>query len=675
MVKKILLVAPSQNAGRMLPETPSRALLILGTLAQRRGHEVKLLHADLLNGHIADELALFKPDIVAITCNTFQVKSARIIAKEAKDFGAKVILGGPHASAWSDNTIDNKVIGEGENAFLELIGEKPLNSIDDIPIPHYDLVALDRFCGIAPVGITPAMAIMASRGCPFNCLQGDTLIDTLQGMIPIKDLVGREGIKVLTRNPLTNIPEYAKAHHIAKMGENKELVKVNFDDGTYIICTPDHRFMVFDNGNQFTKVREREVEAENLKPNQSVRAIKYRPHPRFKYIEVEYGRYFRKKQQRLVIEGVLDRKLLRNELTHHKDHNKRNNSCDNLQLVSPKEHLSYHPEVAERMRRNNPMRIPSVKQRQSATLRDAVARGEYVPFMCTDEGKRIIGDIARKRALSDMNPAKVKKRERLALEVNHKVVSVEKLPYREDVYCMEVPGYDWFFANGVLVHNCTFCNTPLFWGKQVRYCKPMQVVDEVELLHNQYGINEIFFQDDTFNINHEWAFKIFEEIIRRGLNNKMLFKLDCRVNERLITKEFLDLAYKAGVWNIFYGIESGSQRMLDRMKKGITIPEIKRAVKMTHEAGIKTQCSFIVGMPGETVQTLRETDALLNEIKPTRYGWAYFCPFPNTPATEEVTAKGHKRDMDYAEYGYGKVMCRTDELSYEDLERFRGFSV
>lgn len=387
---KILLIAPQLNSGRYVPETPSRALLILGTLAQQRGHEVKIIHADLMNGHIADELAVFKPEVVGITCNTFQVKSARFIAQYAKASGGKVVIGGPHASSWNKVPVDHTVFGEGENAWLELIGEKPdIQSIDDIPIPNYDLVSLDRFCGVAPVGILPAMAIMASRGCPFQC---------------------------------------------------------------------------------------------------------------------------------------------------------------------------------------------------------------------------------------------------------------------------------------------TFCNTPIFWGKNVRYRNPISVVDEVELLHKRYGINEIFFQDDTFNLNHEWASQIFNEIIRRELNKEMLFKLDCRVNEKLITKEFLGLAYKAGVWNIFYGIESGSQEMLDRMKKGITLAEIKRAIKMTHETHIQTQCSFIVGMPGETIKTLQQTDALISEIRPTRYGWAFFCPFPNTEATKEVIAKEYIKQMDYADYGYGKVHCRTDALSYEDFEAFQGFS-
>ncbi len=389
---KILLVAPQLNSGRFLPETPSRALLILGMLTQERGHDVRIRHIDLIgyDGFTA-ELQDCKPDIVALTCNTFQVTSARILAAEAKKYGATVILGGPHAVAWDGNSVDHKVIGEGENAWLELIGETPdIQSIDDIPIPDYGLVDLERFCGIAPIAALPAMAIMASRGCPFQC---------------------------------------------------------------------------------------------------------------------------------------------------------------------------------------------------------------------------------------------------------------------------------------------TFCNTPVFWGNKVRYRNPQLVVDEVELLHKRYGINEIFFQDDTFNLNHEWAAQIFEELIRRGLSNEMLFKLDCRVNEKLITKAFLDLAYRAGVWNIFYGIESGSQEMLDRMKKGITVAEIKRAVRMTHEAHIKTQCSFIVGLPGETLKTLQETDALLNEIRPTRYGWCFFCPFPGTEATKEAIAQGHLKPVDYADYGYGKVMTRTEALTIEDFEAFKGFSV
>jgi len=385
---RILLVQPEFNAGKRLPETPSRALLILGTLAKLKGHEVRIAHLDI------DKIDWsWKPEIVGITVNTFQVKSARNLAKMAKNRNAKVIIGGPHAVVWDNKTdanVDKIVIGEGENAWLEFIGaEASIKDINDIPVPDYSLVDMDRFSGIEPVGAMPSMAIMASRGCPYHC---------------------------------------------------------------------------------------------------------------------------------------------------------------------------------------------------------------------------------------------------------------------------------------------AFCNTPVFWGRKMRYRDPASVVEEVELMHHKYDVNEIFFQDDTMNLNHEWAFKIFNGLIERGLNEEMMFKINCRVNEKLLTAEFLELAKKAGVWNIFFGIESGSQYMLDRMRKGITVREIKRAVALTKEVGIKAQCSFIVGMPGESLKTIQETDDLIRTIKPSWYGWCHFCPFPGTEATTEAKEKGFLNGTDYADYCYGNVYARTEMLTVPELQSFRGFS-
>lgn len=223
------------------------------------------------------------------------------------------------------------------------------------------------------------------------------------------------------------------------------------------------------------------------------------------------------------------------------------------------------------------------------------------------------------------------------------------------------------------IGECTFCNTPVFWGRKVRYHSPEYIVAEVERLH-KLGAREIFFQDDTFNINHKWASEIFEGIIRKELNREMVFRITSRVNHELVTKEFLELAKRAGVWNIFYGIESGSQYMLDRMKKKVTVEEIKRAVKMTNELGIKTVCSFIVGLPGEGFDTLEETRQVIAEIKPSHHGWGYACPFPKTEFREEVTKNGHIQDTPYDEYTYGMLIVRTEKLDYPDLENFRGFN-
>lgn len=219
------------------------------------------------------------------------------------------------------------------------------------------------------------------------------------------------------------------------------------------------------------------------------------------------------------------------------------------------------------------------------------------------------------------------------------------------------------------IGQCTFCNTPVFWGKKVRYRSPELIFEEVSQLYKDYGVREIFFQDDTFNINHRWAFQIFEKLIASGLNKQMTFKIACRVNQEILTEEFLDMASRAGVWNIFYGVESGSQKMLDSMKKNVTIEEVKRAIKLTHKYGIKAQCSFIMGLPGETVKTIRETRNLIEDIRADMIGIGFAIPFPGTELDRIVTERGHKRQMPYDEYGYGKLMCRTDVLDYPYFER------
>lgn len=221
--------------------------------------------------------------------------------------------------------------------------------------------------------------------------------------------------------------------------------------------------------------------------------------------------------------------------------------------------------------------------------------------------------------------------------------------------------------------KCIFCNTPVFWGQKVRYRNPKSIVDQISFLHKEYGMQEMFIQDDTFNANWPWAKEIFERIISRGLHKKMVFRIDCRANEKMLHEDFLKLASKAGVWNIFLGIESGSQKMLDRMNKHITIEEYKRAIRLIQNYGMKVQGSFIVGLPGETWETLSETQNFISETHPFMIGFGYATPFPETELRKEVERKGYLKQIDYADYVYGKIYCRTDELTFEDLESFKGF--
>lgn len=218
-------------------------------------------------------------------------------------------------------------------------------------------------------------------------------------------------------------------------------------------------------------------------------------------------------------------------------------------------------------------------------------------------------------------------------------------------------------------YRCVFCSRSVF-GNTVRYREPVAVVDDVERLAMDWGIKEVFFHDDTFNLNRKWAEEILGLIINRKLNKKLCFRTPCRVNEKLIDLDLLKLMREAGFWLIFYGVESGSQAMLDRMHKDTTVDEITRAFRLTGEAGIKAEAGFIVGLPGETVDTIQDSIKLWKEIKPDWCSFTRAIPFPGTELYKEVKQSGCLLIDSFDDIEVDKTLCRTEALTGEEIEKY-----
>lgn len=222
--------------------------------------------------------------------------------------------------------------------------------------------------------------------------------------------------------------------------------------------------------------------------------------------------------------------------------------------------------------------------------------------------------------------------------------------------------------------HCKFCNTPVFWGSQVRTRKPEDVVDEIAWLHRTYGIREIYFQDDTFNANKQWAESVLSLIIEKGLNKDMSYRLCFRVNKPLINQDLLQLARRANVWMIFYGTENGNQEMLKAMGKNIKIEDIERAFRMTHQVGIKTITSFLIGNVGETRKTVYDSIALAKRLKPYAVGFSMAIPFPGTALREEMIARGHLIEENYDLYSAERCVIQTEELTPDDMVTLRTYA-
>lgn len=174
-------------------------------------------------------------------------------------------------------------------------------------------------------------------------------------------------------------------------------------------------------------------------------------------------------------------------------------------------------------------------------------------------------------------------------------------------------------------YHCAYCSKPIF-GRTFRAQTPKRVVDEIAYYQEKFGIKEMAFYDDVFTLDKKRAHGIADEIIKRGL--KLHWSCETRVN--LVDKELLRHLKQAGCYSVSYGIESGSPEILKAIDKGITLEQVAEAVRWTHEVGLQTIGYFMIGSPGETTETIRQTIRLAKQLQLDFAQFAVTTPFPGT---------------------------------------------
>jgi len=181
-------------------------------------------------------------------------------------------------------------------------------------------------------------------------------------------------------------------------------------------------------------------------------------------------------------------------------------------------------------------------------------------------------------------------------------------------------------------------------GKKFRARSPENVVNEMEECVRM-GIKEIFFYDDTFTVDKNRVWEICREIWRRGLK----VKWDVRARVDTVDKEILGKMANAGCNRIHFGVESGVQRILDRLNKGITLEQVNNAFKWSYDLGIKTFAYFMIGSPDETKEDINESCLLSKRLNPDFTQFTICTPFPATKLYAEWLAR-HDKDIwqDYA---------------------------
>ncbi len=160
--------------------------------------------------------------------------------------------------------------------------------------------------------------------------------------------------------------------------------------------------------------------------------------------------------------------------------------------------------------------------------------------------------------------------------------------------------------------HCQFCSVNHFFNGKWAFRSPDSVADELEMLIEEHNVRHVYFSDDLFTLDHNRTVGICKEILRRGLD--LVWMAETRVD--CVNEEMLFWMRKAGCYRVYYGVESGSPRILRAISKGFTVANVRNAFAMTHKAGIEPCCFLMVGNPGETPDTINETISLIREIRP-----------------------------------------------------------
>ena len=213
-------------------------------------------------------------------------------------------------------------------------------------------------------------------------------------------------------------------------------------------------------------------------------------------------------------------------------------------------------------------------------------------------------------------------------------------------------------------HKCIFCVGSKMVGKKVRYFDTTRVVDEFEMLAS-LGFNQINIVDDLFTSNKKRCIDICDEIARRGINKK--WSAFARVDT--INEDVMRALSRAHCTDLCFGIESGNQEILDRVKKKITLEMVRNAVQLCRQTGIRPLASYILGLPGETHETIRETMAFADSMA-VPYGFHVLAPFPGSEVRESCAEYGVRiMTDDWDRYDANQSVCDLDSISYQDIDR------
>lgn len=301
-------------------------------------------------------------------------------------------------------------------------------------------------------------------------------------------------------------------------------------------------------------------------------------------------------------------------------------------------------------------------------------------IIVTGEGEQTLLEILQGRKLSDIKGIFYKENGNiLSTPPRDFINDLNSLPF-PDISLYDVSRYHCskLVSKGTPVlhietsrgcpNNCTFCNKSIF-RRQFRTKSPQRVVDEIKYFIKA-GAGELRVIDDQFATDIKRAKEICRLIIKENI--KIPWNLANGVRVDRVDEEFLDLAKKAGCYQVGIGFEAGDQDSLNSIEKGITLEQSARCMEMVRKSGLESVGFFMLGLPVDTEESIKRTIAFAVKMMPTYAKATVTLPLPGTRLFTQYEKEGRIKTKDWSKYNFHKIadVYEHPNLSQETLQKY-----
>lgn len=327
-------------------------------------------------------------------------------------------------------------------------------------------------------------------------------------------------------------------------------------------------------------------------------------------------------------------------------------------------------------RRYGPVKVVAGGPHASAVPEEALATG-VVDYVVRGEGEATLLELLGGGAPSGIRGLSF-------LEEGAAVHNADRPPLR-DLDHLPFPAYDLLDPRGYGVtlgrarrspaasmimtrgcpYSCSFCQAGRL-GKSFRSRSPKNVLAEMELLSRRFGIREFAFQDDVFTAKRKNLIELCDLLRRSDLGAWW----SCLSRVDTVDAEMLAIMQAAGCRQIGFGVESGSDEILQASGKKITVAMAREAVRLAREAGLEVVTYFILGLPGETRETLEQTLRLSRELRPDYCLFNVLVPLPGTAIYREAEQEGALATRDWRRYTGSQAILKLPDLDGDCLAGF-----